>query len=314
MNITSSDAIISALCYADIFEYPLTEYELRMWAPFCVTRPLRGILHGVALQKLIYRAVSHRTIYYSLRPIKRLIAIRSKREAWSTEKWNRARKVARLLSIIPTIQLVGVTGGLTRSNTRSEDDIDFLIITAGRTLWVTRALSTIFLDVFRLRRRPADTNVKNLVCLNMFMSEAGLSVPKKERDFFAAHEVLLMTPLWERSGVYKRFLHANAWVKKFLPNAWEEKSQTSKLNVQRGKRFYKNPFLMLVIVIWSLRFFEPLARNMQIRYMNRRRTTEVISDTVIRFHPRDARGWIKRKLGERLTRFNVPLDKIFYGR
>ncbi len=312
MNITSSDAIISALCYADIFEYPLTEYELRTWAPFCVARPPRGILHGVALQKLIYRAVSHRTIYYSLRPIKRLIAIRSKREAWSTEKWRRARKIARLLSIIFTIQLVGVTGGLTRSNTKSEDDIDFLIITAGRTLWVTRALSTILLDVFRLRRRPTDMNVRNLVCLNMFMSEDGLSVPKKERDLFAAHEVLLMTPLLDRNKAYEKFLSANRWVKTFLPNAWKEKGR------MKRRKMRENSF-----GIWHLpvrqaglafSILEPLARVVQLWYMRKRRSTEIVTDTVIRFHPRDARGWIKRKLGERLTRFNIPLDKIFYGR
>ncbi len=62
------------------------------------------------------------------------------------------------------------------------------------------------------------------------------------------------------------------------------------------------------------RLFEPLAKFVQLWYMRRHRTEEVITDTVIRFHPKDARVWIKRKLATRLSRHNIPLDRIFYGR
>ena len=279
MKITKRDAIRIAIAYGEVFDYPLTEEEVRGWAPY------------VLLGKY--------PLFLS--PTKRFISIRNKRQQWSAQKWIRARRVAKFLKIIPTITLVGVTGGLTRSNARQEDDIDFLVITAPKTLWVTRALCTIFLDFLHLRRRPADTQFQNLICLNMFMSEDGLAVSRKERDLFTAHEVLLMTLLWERDGIYKRFLYANAWVKKFLPNAWEEKVKSQKWKVKSGKS-YK-----------AFSILEPIARFIQVRYMRKRQTSEVVSDTVIRFHPHDARVWIKRKLGERLTRFNIPLDKIFYG-
>ena len=289
MNITIRDAIVSALCYANIFDYPLTREEVITWLPY-IRR---------------YSSRSLNTIYGSLCPSRRLFEIRKKRGEWSAGKWTRAQRVARLLQYIPTILLVGVTGGLTRSNAKIQDDIDVFIITSPKTLWVTRAIATLTLDCFRLRRRPADTNVQNLVCLNMFMTEDGLSVAKKERDLFTAHEVLLMTPIFDRNGAYKRFFIANRWVKTFLPNAWEEKCR------MKRKKSRKNSF-----GIWHLAFsiFEPLARVVQLWYMRKRRSTEIVTDTVIRFHPRDARSWIKRKLGERLTRFNVPLDKIFYGR
>lgn len=288
MNLTLHDAIIAALCYADIFDYPLTEEEVRAWLPY-----VRN-----------YSRSSLKNIYASFRPARGLFETRKKRALWSVDKWAFARRIAKLLQIIPTITLVGVTGGLTRSNTEDADDIDFLIITTPKTLWVTRALSTILLDLFRLRRRPRDTKLRNLICLNMFMSEDGLRVPPKERDLFTAHEVLLMTPLWERDGVYKRFLYANAWVKKFLPNAWQKKSQELKMESVFTFRFS----------LFAFHFIESFARAIQLWYMRKRRSTEIVTDNVIRFHPRDARVWIKRKLGERLTRYNVPLDKIFYGR
>jgi len=301
MKITKRDAIRIAIAYGEVFDYPLTEEEIITWAPFCVIRTLPAVLQGE-----------------SLKMRKRLIAIRNKRRAWSEKKWIRARRVAKFLKIIPTITLVGVTGGLTRSNAGDADDIDFLIITTPKTLWVTRGFSTILLDLFGLRRRPSDIKLRNLICLNMFMSEDGLRVPPKERDLFTAHEVLLMTPLWERDGIYKRFLYANAWVKKFLPNAWEERRRNYELRIMNyGKHMSYELHIFSFILHTSyfiLRLVEPFVKHLQLFYMKSRRTTEVVTDYVIRFHPRDARVWIKRKLGERLTRFNVPLDKIFYGR
>lgn len=59
---------------------------------------------------------------------------------------------------------------------------------------------------------------------------------------------------------------------------------------------------------------EPIARVVQLWYMRNHRTHEVISDTSLRFHPKDARVWIKRKLRTRLAKLHVPLDKVFYAR
>ncbi|MEK9143157.1 MAG: hypothetical protein AAB481_00820 [Patescibacteria group bacterium] len=296
MNLTLHDAIIAALCYANIFDYPLTEEEVRTWLPYVRNYPRQSL----------------KKIYSSFHPTRRLFEIRKKREAWSIDKWTRAQWIANLLKHIPTIMLIGVTGGLTRSNVRASDDIDFFIITASKTMWMTRALSTILLDILHLRRRPGDTNVRDLVCLNMFMSVNGLAIPQKERDLFTAHEVLLMTPLWERDNTYSMFLRANTWVRKFLPNAWEEKVKSSREAGSRSAGQKSKVKSQKSYKAFSI--FEPIARFIQLRYMRKRQTSEVVSDKVIRFHPRDARVWIKRDLGERLMRFNVPLDKIFYGR
>ncbi|MBI5621058.1 hypothetical protein HY949_04710 [Candidatus Gottesmanbacteria bacterium] len=307
MNISMREALLSAVSYADIFEYPLTDEELRIWTPF-IRRVSTRVVGDV--KKTVLRH------YPSIQNIE----TRRSRFLLSKTKWDRAKRVANLLRIIPTVKLVGVTGGLTRSNARQEDDIDLLIITSSKTLWVTRAMATILLDIFHLRRRPDEVNVSDLVCLNMFMSEDGLAVPVNERDLFAAHEVLLMTPLWDRDGVYEAFLKANLWVKKFLPNAWEEKTQNSKLKTQNHNARFKSliVFRFLDIVlhfeICVLRLFEMPSKLVQLRYMNKHRTTEVIRDTIIRFHPHDARVWIKRKFWAKLVRYNIPLDKIFYGR
>ncbi len=297
MQWTYSDATALAVAYADIFDYPLTEEELIRWMPF---------------KKFIHHLTADGAAYYSLRSVRGLIAVRKKRAAWSSGKWIRAARIARLLRVIPTIRLVGVTGGLAMNNAKQEDDIDLFFVVSSGTLWATRFLVTIIVEIFGIRRKPADTTFADKICLNMFMSERALALPQKERDMFSAHEVLQMVPLWERDGTYRKFLRANQWVKDFLPNAWEEKCRM--LNVEyRMKRSKKRENLF---GIWHLAFgiLEPLARVVQLWYMKKRRTNEIVSGSVIRFHPRDARVWVKQALARRLGRLNIPLDKIFYGR
>ncbi|MBI3385590.1 hypothetical protein HY031_00730 [Candidatus Gottesmanbacteria bacterium] len=141
----------------------------------------------------------------------------------------------------------------------------------------------------------------------MFMSEDAVKVQKDEQDLFTAYEVLQMVPLWERERAYKKFLSANRWVSNFLPNAWERRQQGS-VGTKYGLGSVSRIFLPI------LYFVEPVARSVQLWYMNKRRTSEVIRQGVLRFHPRDARIWVREAFAMRLARHNLPLDKIFYGR
>ena len=133
------------------------------------------------------------------------------------------------------------------------------------------------------------------------MSEDALSVKKNEQDLFTAYEVLQMIPLWEKEGAYKKFLDANRWSAGFLPHAWKGR-------VKDQGSWVKSTMQGSLFTV-----FEPLAKTIQLWYMRKRRTTEVITPGNLRFHPHDARIWVKREFAKRLSRYNLPLDKIFYG-
>lgn len=47
---------------------------------------------------------------------------------------------------------------------------------------------------------------------------------------------------------------------------------------------------------------EALARWFQLKYMAKRRTTEVVESGRIRFHPKDCRWWILKKYKEKLRK------------
>lgn len=308
MKLTARDSVIATLAYSDIFNYPLTAKQLNYWL---INR------RYVEQKSLLKRLVNSQKIacldnFYFLPLQGRNISIRRKGEVYSQRKWQIATATAGFLKVIPTIKLVGVTGGLAMNNVQKDDDIDLFLITAKGALWVSRLLAIVLVEILGKRRRPHDINFADKVCLNMFMSEEYLSVTSKERDLFAAHEVMQMAPLWERKGTYRKFLQANRWVEKFLPNAWKNKYQALGIKYQGKKNFLKSLILNTNTLILS--FFEPLVRALQLWYMRRHRTSEVISAGVLRFHPRDARAWIKQKLAVRLGLYNIPLDKVFYGR
>lgn len=290
-GISTSTSLLLTVLYADIFAYPMTRKELATWLLFYRTLPTR-----------LPTSVHEFQGFIALKGRKHVVGLRLQRQKEQKKKWQIARRAAAILSRVPTIKLIGVTGGLAMNNAAREDDIDLFFIVADGTLWITRLMATLLMDFFGLRRRLGERNIRDKVCLNMFMAEGALTLPKKERDLFAAHEVLQMTPIWDQGNTHQTFLKANEWVSKFLPNAWAQKRHPSNVRSE-GQN--------LDIVF---KVFEPLVRIFQFWYMRRHRTHEVTTSTLIRFHPKDARVWIKRKLATRLARHNIPLDRIFYGR
>lgn len=286
------NAILATVAYADVFDYPLTEEEVGKWL---IGKSQKSKVKSQKLKEI--SEIKHFGGYFFLNGRKEIVSLRRERRRWTGEKMQVAKWAATLLKCIPTIQLIGVTGALAMDNAHRDDDIDFYIVAAVETLWSTRFFATVLLAMFGLRRKPGDAFFRNKICLNMYVDERHLAVSSRERDLFSAHEVLQMKPLWDRNGIYKKFLKENQWAKHFLPNAWEEKTQTY---ISKRKSFACH--------------LEPLARTLQLWYMRRRRTTEVVSGSLIRFHPHDARIWIRNKLAGRLAIHKIPLDKIFYAR
>jgi len=50
---------------------------------------------------------------------------------------------------------------------------------------------------------------------------------------------------------------------------------------------------------------EALARGFQLWYMRGKKTTEVVSPTLIKFHPKDARGRVLKTYDERLKKLGL---------
>lgn len=276
-------AILATLCYADVFDYPMTEREI--WK-YLIGKPttldkFRSSLKSLLVNKRVFQ----KDHLYTLPKRVLLVKLRKNRERIAKGKITLAKKAARILSFIPTIKLVGVSGALAMHNAPGDDDIDFFLITSPHTLWTTRILATLLLDLLRLRRKPRDTKYRNKICLNMFMDRKKLQLPKREQDLYSAHEVAQLKALVNKTHVYEDFLRENSWAKRFLPHAF---AITKHLHHQRDRW-------------WNiLGFAEPFCKWLQLGIMQKRRTREITTDTLLKFHPVDARERVMGKYHKRI--------------
>ncbi len=186
--------MFKTIAYADIFDYPLTGEELR-----------RFLIKGDSLPP-------GKKSFYHLPGRAGLIYLRRQRQNFSRLKWPIARKAARVLSLIPSVKLVAVTGALAMNNSDKDDDIDLMIVTAKNRLWLTRLAALVLLFPWLRRQR----RVNNRICLNLWLDDSVLAI--KRQDLYIAHELCQARPVFERNGAYQKFIAANLWYKKFLPN------------------------------------------------------------------------------------------------
>jgi hypothetical protein len=304
------DRVRATLAYSAIFDYPLTESEIRRWL-ICFSRQKTKDDTPI---KTSIRNIPHADGYFALSHSKLEICIKKRllgREV-AREKWRIAHGAVRLLRCIPSLRLIGVSGGLSMNNVDAGDDIDLFVIVAPDTIWVSRLLVLSVLACLGRRRRFHSTTEKDLVCVNMFLSEDTLSLPANYRNLYTAHEVLQMEPLFEREEMYRRFLSANRWVRVFLPNAWKWRvSQVESRKYQDKRRFF--PFRVLLSAFsFLLLFLEPFAKWVQKQIMAHHITTEVVSDTTLRFHPQDKRSIVKKGFLKALKQYNIPIDRHFF--
>ena len=206
-------AILRTLAYADVFAYPLTLKELHR---FLISQKTDSQSLKETLKTL--KKISSKGDYFFLKNKEKNVYLRRKRKKWSQGKCLLARKVASCLRLIPWIKMVAVTGNLAMDNAEQDDDVDLLIITAKKRLWLTRLLTNFLVEIVANRRRPGDKEVKDKICLNMFLDENHLKIPVKEQNLFTAHEVCQLKPIWAKNQLYQRFIQENLWCQNFLSN------------------------------------------------------------------------------------------------
>jgi len=278
----------AALLYADLFDYPLTGSEIYLWTPF-VSKKYRAIKNNL-----------HKDKFFFIKGRRSLINKRRMKQFYSIAKIQKAVDKAKKIQLIPTVKMIGLTGGLSMMNSEKNDDIDFFIVTYSQTLWVTRFLMIIIIELTGQRRRFGDKNVNNKICLNMFVADDAMALPVKERDYYGAHEVLQLIPIFCRGQTYRKFLIDNDWTAKFFPRIYEKKLRI-KCQYFKDCNFF---------IINLFRRVNAVFKFIQLWYMNKHITTEIISDNILRFHPNDARGWVMDKFRDNLRKYNHPLTKI----
>ena len=287
------EAVQQTLKYAEIFQFPLTEAELRQY--------LIGEQLGTkSIPPGPYQKIGE---YYLLRGREDLVRTRRIRQGYTQKKIARAIKLSHILRIFPGVRLVGLTGSVAAGNARRYDDIDLMIVTAPKRIWLTRALVLGALGLAGLKRPDRSENhYDNKYCFNLWLEDAKLGLQMKNRDLYTAYEVCLMKPLLG-GETYRRFLKLNSWREEYLPNFnagyGAQYIQDSKLIQDAG---HVAQYILELIFLRGLGWIlEPLAK-----YLSKRRilskhargyhTDVTVTDHQLMFHPASPRHLVLSKM------------------
>ncbi len=199
-------AILEALLYFDLFDYPLAFDEVVHYLG--VGRTADEVRACLTQTHCLSGRIIELDGYLALRGREALIARRLDRATTSERLWRRARRFVRVLRVLPFVRMIAITGALSMKNSAAGDDIDVLIVTAPDRVWLTRAFAIALVYAGKL---CGDT-----LCPNYVISERALTLDK--HTLFVAHEFSQMVPVYGLD-VYQRMRAANLWIQAMLPNA-----------------------------------------------------------------------------------------------
>ena len=269
------------LYYHDIFEYPLTKKEISLWQP---GKKLEGeFVKPVEIEK--------KGEYSFLKGEGRLVTARREREKISKRKLEIAKKGARIISLIPFVKMVAITGALAMGNAKVSSDVDLFIICERGSLWITRLITILLLDTLGVPRNAGGRVERDKLCLNMWLDERDLIWDRKDRNFYTAHEIAQIIPLTNKDNTYERFIRQNRWIGDFWPNAVGKTGEIRRKEIKEKS----SSSSVLNFLIFP---FELLAFWAQYLYMKPKMTREIVTPTRAIFHPRDWWGRLKTKIDE----------------
>ena len=199
-------AIIKAIAYSDIFDYPLTTAEIHRY----LEKPasLEWVTSRLQNGTITALKISQVGPYYSLSGRENLVSKRLERAKRAEQLWPHAIRYAKWIYYLPFVRMVAVTGALSVDNADYHTDIDYFIVTEPGRLWLCRA--SIILLVHLASRQGVR------LCPNYLISDQALQIT--EHNLYTAHELTQMVPLYGMN-IYNKLREVNSWVTGILPNA-----------------------------------------------------------------------------------------------
>lgn len=317
------EAILATLAYYYVLDYPLTLMEVHKYLVnqnrlFNHIEPVGEItLYAIAskLDHLVEDgAVGQKNGFYFLprRPAgltrsDKLYDIRIDREKISAQKWKRLLRIARWFQAVPFLMGVWVSGSMAIDNANNQSDLDVLVITAEKRLYLTRLFLSFVASLFGARRKRYDKTASNKFCFNHYLTENSLTIAHE--SIYNAETYAALRPIMGTRDLYYSFYRANSWINKYVYNFRPE--YDAEIRVVSKIKFLK---LLARFGEWILKGklggkLEQLAKWYQQRRIRLNPATHqsggriLYTDQELEFHPRS----FERVL---IDRYNQMLQKL----
>lgn len=301
--------MLSIIAFFDLFNYPLTAWELWRFGPTKQT-------YAENLQAIKEADLPEQDGFYFLPDREQIVITKQERYNIADKKFKRALKIAWLMSRLPWIKLVALVNLIGAHNLRSEGDLDFFIVTQKNRLWLSRLIITAVLKILRLR--PTAKKSRDAICLSFWVDEAHLNLGafRLPDDWYFRYWLAGLAPLYDRADIYKKLISANPWLSQALPNWQPAKISSRRILlprcVGRVREGFEFPPLAKGEVRRGSNIFnklENLVKNFQwkimpesLKNLANQDTRVVINEGVIKMHPVDRRKEFAEKHKDNLAK------------
>jgi len=168
-------AIIKTIAFFDLFDWPLTAWEIKkhLSAPVPLLEVVKLLDKEISINKEVPEEKSLRVInsqdgFYFLSGRSDIITIRQQRYNYFVRKLKIARRFAIIFSFFPFVRKVYLSNVVGSYNLRDGSDIDFLVVTTPQRLWLSRLYCAGLAKI--LNRRPTPRRKRDTICLSFYMS------------------------------------------------------------------------------------------------------------------------------------------------
>jgi len=282
-------AIISTLVYVEQFDYCLTKQEL-----FVRLLSKKRLDYSEFEKALLFleskKLLSKNQELYFLPEKKDLVAKRLLRKKNSAFFIQNLKKRLWLFKFFPSIKGVLLTGSLAVANSTKDDDIDMLLITSRKTLWLSRFLILIVTGILGWRRKFASKSFAQKWCLNIFLEEDSLEIDRSQRNLYTAYEIMQTKQIYPKGDFWRsQFLGKNMWLKKYLPQ----------VNIPQNRKLKRKNIKKRTLI----GIINDLFYHLQIWYMKPKITREIIKKDQVFFHPKPLSKIVLKIFNDGLKRF-----------
>lgn len=198
-------AVVESVIYASLFDYPLTLEQLQA-SLVRVRADADTIASWWRDSDRLQSAIEYRDGWYFPAGRSDLIATRARREALSRDLLEGDRRILALVSSLPFVRMVALSGSLAHLNAEGSADLDLFVITAPHRVWSVTVGTIVLARLLGCRKR---------ICMNYVVSERALKI--EPEDLFSANQIIHLRPV-SGHGVFERFVKANGFVRAFYPN------------------------------------------------------------------------------------------------
>jgi hypothetical protein len=198
-------AVLRAVTYASLFQFPLTPRETRRTLVGCqLSEP--GLMALYRASTFLQARIDYRLGFFMPAGRSAWLDERAIRQARSVWLIDRHRRFLNVLCSLPFVRLVAISGSLAHLNATSDADLDLFIVTAGARVWTVTSAIVVVAKLMGCRKAA---------CANYVVSDRDLAIVPA--DEFSANQLIHLRPI-AGSEAFQQLIDANPFVAETYPN------------------------------------------------------------------------------------------------